>query len=397
MSDMKTSILRRALAATALSIALALPAGATSTAVPEPFRVAAEKETLDIRYDDWSYILKATVYEAGRSDRKIAPQPEPDFGRRHKRGNKSPYRYEGNRIFFPAFVGENLKMTSRIRRELEAMPGAVPMAEWTRNQQLAYWLNLYNITIIEQLALRYPETSLKKVLYKKGGLLDEKLLTVAGVKLSLNDIHHKILIPNWQDPLVMYGLFHGYIGSANIRKEAYTAQNVYELLKENAEEFVNSNRGAKMDGDKLEVAELYKIDAALFPNFEEDVKAHVARFADQSFAQRVYGAQAVKAETDEYYIADLNQGVINDDNMNIGNPAAFLGSGSSNLEDFLLGRSDSGVSFNMPNVAKEYIRTMARKRAEREGMVSVEEYDDSQKPEEPQKDEPGKEETGNPE
>ncbi|WP_262689990.1 DUF547 domain-containing protein [Kordiimonas aestuarii] len=337
----------------------------------------AESESISISYDDWSYVLKATVFEAGRSDRSYAAPPEPGVGRRIIKGNTASTRFEGNRLYFPAFEGKNLEAVLRIRAELAAMPDAVPMAEWTKNQQLAYWLNLYNVTLISELAKRYPEQELRSLLYGKRGLLDRKLLKVAGVKLSLNDIHHHIILENWDDPLVIYGLFHGYVGCANIRPEAYTADKVWEQLKENAIDFINSNRGARMRDEVLEVSTLYEENAALFPSVEA-LKSHIAAYADPAFATRVQGASQIKASVKDYYIADLFQGVVNDTNPNEGNASAVVhglrGRDATLVADMFVSKMRPLGSGNIPQVALEYLGKIREKKAAREGQVSVEEY-----------------------
>ena len=63
-------------------------------------------------------------------------------------------------------------------------------------------------------------------------VLNKKLISINNVKLSLNDIQHDILDKNYdKDPLIIYGLYQGNIGSPNINKKAYSGQNVYNLLK----------------------------------------------------------------------------------------------------------------------------------------------------------------------
>ncbi|WP_420429510.1 DUF547 domain-containing protein [Kordiimonas sp.] len=345
-------------------------------AASEPHAVFTEAATVsnvDISYDDWSYILSATVFEAGRSDRSYAPPPVPGVGRRIVKGNTSSTRFEGNRLYFVGFDDENLKAVMRIRAELAAMPDAVPMAEWTKNQQLAYWLNLYNVTLISELAKRYPEQELRSLLYGKRGLLDRKLLKVAGVKLSLNDIHHRIILANWDDPLVIYGMFHGYVGCASIRSEAYTADKVWSQLKDNAFEFINSNRGARMRGEVLEVSALYKENAELFPD-EASLRSHIADYADPVFAARVHGASRIKADVKDYYIADLFQGVVNDTNPNEGSPAVFAAA-SGEAQIFFDAKGQQLRSLKAPIVAMEYLSKIREKKAAREGQVSVEEFE----------------------
>ncbi len=352
--------------------------GVKANETTQSFNVHSQVSTFEIAYNDWSYILSATVFEAGRSDRYSAPRPEPGIGRRVIKGNTSSTRFEGNRLYFLAFDDANLAALLRIRAELAAVPGEVPIAEWTKNQQLAYWLNLYNVTIISELAQRYPEQELRSLLYGKRGLLDKKLLKVAGVKLSLNDIHHNIILANWDDPLVIYGLFHGYVGCANIRPEAYTADKVWEQLKDNAVEFVNSNRGARMRGNVLNVSAIYEDNTELFPS-EAALRSHIAAYADPSFAERVRGASRIKADVTDYYIADLFQGVVNDTNPNAGNPSAVVqglrGRDAALLSDMFMPKM---LPSGAPKVVMEYLGKIREKKASREGQVSVEEYESSE-------------------
>ncbi|WP_417449366.1 DUF547 domain-containing protein [Kordiimonas sp.] len=375
----------------AMIMVLALLGGHTGEAsagnrqIADIFSPYAEVASVEIRYDDWSYILRTTVFEAGRSDRSYVSPPEPGIGRRIVKGNTSSLRLEGNRLYFPAFTGENLTALKRIRAELEAMPGAIPLAEWTHNQQLAYWLNLYNITLVAALAERYPEQELRSLLYGQGertGLLDQPLLTVAGTSLSLNDIHHKILIPGWQDPLVMYGLFHGFVGCANIRPEAYTAATVWDQLRDNAAEFINSNRGARMDGQTLRIAKIYSSNLALFPGGPTELKEHIAAYADAGYAERFRAATNVRATTSDYYIADLYQGYRTDVNPNAANSAAIVmgvsgGGGAVNVAEWMAATMDQYYNSAAPGVVMEYLQKVRERKAKRAGNVSVEEYEET--------------------
>jgi len=346
--------------------------------VPEPFREHAATEQVDITYDDWSYILRSTVFDAGRSDRQAAPRPKPQAGRLVVKVNTSSTRLEGNRLYFPAFDEKNLKALTQLRRELEALPGAVPMAEWTRNQQLAYWLNLHNVTVVEELAKRYPEQEIRKVIAK---VRKQKLLRVAGVKLSLDDIHHNILIEKWQDPLVMYGLWQGYVGGPSILREAFTASNVYELLRENAAEFINSNRGARMRGDRLVISSYYAENMALFPEGENQLKAHLADFAEPYYVPRILNADEVSMSTDDYYIADLFEGVPNDVNPNAVSPAALqTAAGGPEWANFAASSSAAAAWSSVPPHVISYIMEIRKKKSSRAANVEVEEYEEAPEP-----------------
>jgi len=280
-------------------------AGADESSVPEPFRGDTPGSKLTINYDDLTKVLETTVMRAGGSDRREAPKARPAAGSRIQRGNPKPTRLEGNRVDFHVFLGENLVMMQHLRDDIAAVPRVLPLGDLTRNEQLAYWLNLYNVTLITQVGKVFPENNLKK-LYPD--LWNEKVIKVAGISMSLNDIQHKVLIPKFRNPLVMYGMFQGIVGSPNIRRRAFDGRNVWEMLERNAYEFVNSNRGARYKWGKLRVSELYRMNAGLFPNFEKDLKRHLYKYAYASFRDRVRDAKDIKADIDDWYVADLYGG-----------------------------------------------------------------------------------------
>ena len=74
------------------------------------------------------------------------------------------------------------------------------------------------------------------------------------------------------DPLIIYGLYQGNIGGPNIRRTAYTGKDVYRALKNNATEFINSNRGTYSKDERVfEVSVLYDRNRAYFPDFDADL------------------------------------------------------------------------------------------------------------------------------
>ena len=88
---------------------------------------------------------------------------------------------------------------------------------------------------LDEVVKEYPRQNLKRLFRGKNSMFEKKLLTVAGVPLSLNDIQFTILKQNYDsNPLVIYGLYQGIIGGPNIRKTAYTGANVWRALENNA-------------------------------------------------------------------------------------------------------------------------------------------------------------------
>ncbi len=300
------------------------------TALPESFFGDTPDSTLTINYDDLDAILNASVLPAGLPSRKKAAVGTALVGTRMKNNSNPLTAAGGNRFAYEEFKNNDQmkQIVSRIRSSLENLPGEVPLSDFNRREQLAFWLNLYNVTVIDEIIKIYPK---KKNLEdfisdEDDGLLQKKLLKVAGVQLSLNDIQFEILLKNYPNqPEVIYGLHQGYIGSPNISKRAYTAENVLRALANNANDFVNSNRGTYMAGKRgYRVSSFYQRSAAFFPEFEDDLKQHLLEHIRDSEQVDLDEAPKLTANIDDWTITDIYGTTRNFGGAAAVNSAAFL-------------------------------------------------------------------------
>jgi len=306
---------------------------AKSNTVPEPFQGQNKDSKISISYDDYSYLLRMSVLALGKSKRAKAPKTVAKIGSRSKAKRQSIYTAtEGNRLLFRNFkTDENKAILTKIRKSLEKVSDEVAMSELNAREQLAYWLNLYNISLIEQLVDIYPQKNIEDALYSKKGIMQNKFLTVSGIKLSLDDIQNKIIhgkFPN--SPLVIYGLFQGTIGGPSIRNSAYTGDSVIKQLRQNASEFINSNRGTyKGKKGTLRVSSFYDMNSHLFPDFKNDLKKHLSPLIDDNYSQFLDTAKRIKPNIKVLTIADLIGGQRKYSSSSATNEAAFLGSAAA--------------------------------------------------------------------
>ncbi len=284
-------------------------AAATLTEVPEPFRSFDATSTYQINYSQLNALLKMSVVDTGRSTREVADPTRAATGTRMKANVKRSTTNEGNRFYFEMFNGDDEaeKALQDIRDNLAAIPSEAPLQFFNRNEQLAYWLNLYNFTLLNEVVKVYPKRKLNKLLEGRKSILDNKLITVAGVPLSLNDIQHVILKQNYDNsPLVMYGLYQGIIGGPNIRKSAYTGANVQRNLADNAAEFINSNRGTYSRDEKIfRASSLYDRNRGYFSDFQSDLKKHLMVFLQGSEKSKLEFAKTIKPDIDDWTVTDL--------------------------------------------------------------------------------------------
>lgn len=184
-----------------------------------------------------------------------------------------------NRMAYGSVTGEDKARLADYIAELAALP----VETYNRNEQLAYWLDLYNALTVELVLDHYPVPSIRDIDISPG-LFDDgpwgaKLVAVEGVSLSLDDIEHRILRPIWRDPLIHYGVNCASVGCPNLAAVPYTGANVASLLAEGARAYVNSPRGAGLEGDRLIVSGLYDWYEEDFGGSEENVIAHLEAYA----------------------------------------------------------------------------------------------------------------------
>jgi len=180
------------------------------------------------------------------------------------------------------------QVSSKHRRLLEdyiAELSALDPRRYRRAEQKVYWMNLYNALTINLVLDHYPIASIREITGRAGrDAWKEQIVEVAGKRLSLNDIDHRILRPIWHDHKVRFGLACASLGCPNMQPVAFTTANNRKLLKKAGRDFVNHSRGLKMENGELRVSSIfdwYEKDFAadkktllkVFAHYAEDRKA----------------------------------------------------------------------------------------------------------------------------
>ncbi|WP_421787673.1 DUF547 domain-containing protein [Hyphobacterium sp.] len=299
-----------ALAAFSLSFsAHAQDAEPSSFGMPAPEGGGYSSTTID--YSTWTMMLSEIVLNVGHSDRRSPRGNTIATGTRVSTANNSRFRYEANRVIYHLVEDFHLDAITEYRRELEELPARVNLTRLHPDEQLAYWLNLYTVAVIEQVGQVYPQGDLRRVRAAGSDLQlhEAPAVTILGNSLSLNDIQYNIVYRYWDDPRVMYGFFNGTIGSPRVMREAYDPDRVWQQLEANGREFVNSLRGVDNSPSRLTVSRHFERAADdFFPNWPTDLRGHLRRYAGEDVMELLNSDIPVRATSDEWGIADMTNG-----------------------------------------------------------------------------------------
>jgi hypothetical protein len=157
--------------------------------------------------------------------------------------------------------------------------------DYNRNEQLAYWLNVYNALTVQIAANYYPVTSVQEINISPGlfsiGPWGANLITIKETSLTLDDIDNRIIRAIWNDPRTHYALNNATIGSPNLSRKAYQSDTLEEQLNTAASTYINSLRGVSVIEGKLIISKLYEWYEEDFGGTKQDVIFHLLQFAKE--------------------------------------------------------------------------------------------------------------------
>ncbi len=166
---------------------------------------------------------------------------------------------------------------------------SAPVRRLNRNQQRAFWINLYNALTVQLILRSYPLDSIRDI----DDPWDRKRFEVDGKALSLNDIEHRILRPIWRDARIHYAVSCASIGCPDLQPAAFTAANTEALLDGAASTYVNHRRGARLEDGRLIASKIYAWFSDDFGGTEEGVIRHLRRYAEPPLAGALEGRTAI--------------------------------------------------------------------------------------------------------
>lgn len=129
-----------------------------------------------------------------------------------------------------------------------------------KDEQLAYWINLYNALTVDLILKYYPVKSITRL--GKGwfrvGPWRDNLLNINGKYISLHDIEHRILRPVWDRAEIHYALNCASIGCPDLSPKIYTATDIDDQLKLAAKRFINQNKGVNFVGGRMILSKIFQ-------------------------------------------------------------------------------------------------------------------------------------------
>jgi len=117
----------------------------------------------------------------------------------------------------------------------------------TREEQLAFWINAYNIMAVKMVIDHYPLKSIKDAGSFFTSVWKKDVGKVAGTTRTLHEIEHEIL-RKMGEPRIHAAIVCASVSCPDLRQEAFTAEKVDQQLDDQVRTFLaNSQKGLRLD------------------------------------------------------------------------------------------------------------------------------------------------------
>jgi hypothetical protein len=188
---------------------------------------------------------------------------------------------------------------------------AVDPAALTRDQQLAYWINMYNAVTVDVILENYPVDSIRDI--KDGplsiGPWNRPLVTVAGQALTLNEIEHRIIRPEFNEPRIHYALNCAAVGCPNLMDRAWQAETLERDFAEAEHAYINDPRGVRFnDNGGLVLSKIFIWFREDFGPNEQAVLEYIRTVADPDLKARLQDVPRVSAYKYDWALNDTAAG-----------------------------------------------------------------------------------------
>jgi len=162
-------------------------------------------------------------------------------------------------VNYKGFIKEKSKLETYLKSISENAPDR---KTWSKDDQLAYWINAYNAFTVKLIVDNYPVESIKDLgpALKIPMLKDVwhyKFFTIAGQESSLDEIEHSILRKEFEEPRIHFAINCASVSCPPLLNEAFEAKTIDAQLDKVAKDFINDSSRNKITPSAIQVSSIF--------------------------------------------------------------------------------------------------------------------------------------------
>ncbi len=146
------------------------------------------------------------------------------------------------------------------KRELPKLSGYLdllstnpPKKDWSRAEQLAYWINAYNAFTIKLILDHYPLESIMDL----QDPWDTPFIMIGSKKYTLNQIEHDVIRKQFEEPRIHFAVNCASQSCPELINHAYTASKLDTQLERQTRAYINNPKHNEISTGHVKISSLF--------------------------------------------------------------------------------------------------------------------------------------------
>lgn len=142
---------------------------------------------------------------------------------------------------------------------LNILSAHLPSESWTREQQLAYWINAYNAFTVKLILNHYPLQSIEELhdIPYVNTVFHKEWFALGGMAMSLNRIEHGVLRQQFEEPRIHAAINCASISCPPLQPEAFLPETMDQQLEVVMRSFVNDPLRNRLSPEEVEISSIF--------------------------------------------------------------------------------------------------------------------------------------------
>ncbi|MBA2664372.1 MAG: DUF547 domain-containing protein [Bradymonadaceae bacterium] len=150
----------------------------------------------------------------------------------------------------------------------------------SKSARLAFYINAYNALVLDAIISKWPVESVMKL----DGFFNKDVHTVAGQKMTLDDLeHNKVIRVQFDEPRIHFVLVCAAKSCPRLRTSAMTHANLEQNLEAATREFVP--QATRVEGNTVYTTQLFNWFRQDFEKHSGSIEAYIARYVSAEQAK----------------------------------------------------------------------------------------------------------------
>ncbi|WP_299338787.1 DUF547 domain-containing protein [uncultured Psychroserpens sp.] len=128
-----------------------------------------------------------------------------------------------------------------------------PETSWTKDETLAYWINVYNAFTVKLILDNYPVKSIKDI----NGPWNHRFINIGEKWFTLNDVEHRI-IRKMDEPRIHFTLVCAAVSCPKLYNKAFTAKTLEADLDKLTRAFLSDPSKNELSENSIKLSRIFK-------------------------------------------------------------------------------------------------------------------------------------------